>query len=239
MTVNNKPAYLWFVSPTQINMQTPDDTTGPANILVTTAMGSYSGVAMLVAFSPSFLLLDNTHVAGIISRTDGSGAYGGGSYDILGPTGTSLGFKTVAAKAGDRVAIYGVGFGPTNPTVPAGIAFSGAAPATNPVEIRIKNTSVTPGFAGLAWGRTLSDEHYNPTGSWNRRCTASSDRRRRSDPGLRSARSAVIGLRHLHTPPFSFRPCAKSSGSLDGKRRSQLLALVSNLQLELPVLRSS
>jgi hypothetical protein len=40
----------------------------------------------LAEFAPSFLLRDNKHVAGIIPRSDGSGAYGGGTYDILGPT---------------------------------------------------------------------------------------------------------------------------------------------------------
>jgi uncharacterized protein (TIGR03437 family) len=89
-------------------------------------------------------------VAAIILRSDGSGAYGGGSYDILGPTGTSLGYRTVAAKAGDIIELYGAGFGPTNPAVQAGQVFSGAAPTTNPVTLRINNVSVTPAFAGLS-----------------------------------------------------------------------------------------
>jgi uncharacterized protein (TIGR03437 family) len=81
-------------------------------------------------------------VAGIIVRPDG--------YDLLGPTGTSLGYPTVAAKAGDIVELFGTGFGPTNPPVPAGQSFSGAAPTTNPVTIRINNVSVTPSFAGIS-----------------------------------------------------------------------------------------
>ena len=89
-------------------------------------------------------------MAGIIPRSDGSGAYGGGTYDILGPTGNSLGYPTVAAKAGDWVELYGVGFGPTSPVVPAGQLFSGAASTTNPVNVLIKNLSVVPSFAGLS-----------------------------------------------------------------------------------------
>jgi uncharacterized protein (TIGR03437 family) len=81
-------------------------------------------------------------VAGIIVRSD--------SYDLLGPTGTSLGYQTVAAKAGDIVELFGTGFGPTNPTIPAGKAFSGAAPTTNPVTLSINNVTVTPSFAGLS-----------------------------------------------------------------------------------------
>jgi len=89
-------------------------------------------------------------VAGIIPRSDGSGTYGGGSYDLIGPTGTSLGYQTVAAKSGDIIELFGTGFGPTDPAVPAGQAFSGAAPTTNPVTLRINNVSVTPTFAGLS-----------------------------------------------------------------------------------------
>ncbi|HTA67116.1 MAG TPA: hypothetical protein VK776_02515, partial [Bryobacteraceae bacterium] len=104
----------------------------------------------LAQFGPSFFLLDATHVAGIILRSDGSRAYGGGTYDIIGPTGNSLGYPTVGAKAGDVVELFGTGFGPTNPAVLAGQAFSGAAPTTNPVTLSINNVSVTPAFAGLS-----------------------------------------------------------------------------------------
>jgi uncharacterized protein (TIGR03437 family) len=100
--------------------------------------------------SPSFSLLDGKHVAGIILRSNGSGTQGGGTYDIIGPTGSSLGYPTVAAKAGDSVVLFGVGFGPTNPVVLAGQAFSGAAATTNAVSLTINNVSVTPGFAGLS-----------------------------------------------------------------------------------------
>jgi uncharacterized protein (TIGR03437 family) len=149
--INGKAAYLSFVSPGQINLQAPDDTaTGTVPVVVTTANGSTTSTVTLGEFAPSFALLDSTHVAGIIPRSDGSGAYGGGAYDILGPTGNSLGYPTVAAKAGDSVELYGVGFGPTNPSVPAGQVFSGAAATTNTVQLAISGRTVLPSFAGLS-----------------------------------------------------------------------------------------
>jgi uncharacterized protein (TIGR03437 family) len=151
VTINGKSAYLWFVSPGQINLQAPDDsTTGPVPVVVTTASGSATSTVTLAPFAPSFLLLDNKHVAAIILRSDGTGAYGGGTYDIAGPTGTSLGYATVAAKAGDALVLFGVGFGPTSPVVPAGQAFSGAASTTKTVSILINNVSVVPSFVGLS-----------------------------------------------------------------------------------------
>lgn len=150
VTINNKPAYLWFVSPTQINLQAPDDTaTGLVNVTVTTSAGTATATVTLAPHAPSFSLLDGKHVAGILLRSDGSGAYGGGSYDIVGPTGTSLGYRTVAAKAGDALILFGVGFGPTSPFVPAGQSFTGSAPATSATELRINNQVVQPAFAGL------------------------------------------------------------------------------------------
>jgi uncharacterized protein (TIGR03437 family) len=94
----------------------------------------------LAHYAPSFFLLDAKHAAGII--------YGSGA--IIGHTGTSLGYPTVAAKAGDIIELCGTGFGPTDPSVPAGQAYSGAAATTSPVSILINNVSVTPIFAGLS-----------------------------------------------------------------------------------------
>ena len=153
VTIDGKNAYLWYVSPGQINLQVPDDAvTGAVPVVVTTANGIATADVTLAEFAPAFLLLDGKHVAGIIPRPDGSGANGQGvdSYDILGPTGTSLGYPTVAAKAGDIVELFGTGFGPTSPAVPAGQAFSGAAATTNAVNLLINNVRVTPIWAGLS-----------------------------------------------------------------------------------------
>jgi uncharacterized protein (TIGR03437 family) len=135
VTIDGKAAYLWYVSPGQINLQAPNDTrTGSVPVIVTTARGTYQSTVTLARFAPSFSLLDGKHVTGIILRPNGA-------YDLIGP---------VAAKAGDTVELFGVGFGPTDPEVPAGRAFSGAAATTNPVQLTIGGRKVTPSFAGLS-----------------------------------------------------------------------------------------
>jgi uncharacterized protein (TIGR03437 family) len=150
VTIDGKAAYLWYVSPMQVNFQVPDDSkTGSVLVVVSTPSGTATSTVSLEQFAPSFSLFDSKHVAGIIVRSDGSGANGGGSYDFLGPTGNSLGFATVAAKAGDTVELFAVGLGPTTPAIPAGQVPSSAAPTVYPVGILIGNVSVTPTFAGL------------------------------------------------------------------------------------------
>lgn len=166
VTIDSKPAYLWYVSPSQINLQAPDDPTlGTVNVVAQTPRGTATSTVTLAPISPSFSLLDGKHVAGIILRSDGSGAYDTGAYDILGPTGNSLGYATVAAKAGDNVELFGVGFGPTTPQVQAGHAFSGQAATTNTVQLIIGAQPIMPSFAGLSsaglYG-TLSDQPHHP-----------------------------------------------------------------------------
>ncbi|HEX4138655.1 MAG TPA: FG-GAP-like repeat-containing protein [Bryobacteraceae bacterium] len=165
VTVNGKNAYLSLVTPTQINLQAPDDTTtGVVPVTVTNGSGSWTSIVTLGSVSPSFLLLDAKHVAAIIIRSDGSGAYGGGTYDIAGPSGTSLGYRTVAGKAGDSIELYGVGFGPTNPVVHAGQPFSGSASTTNTVQLAIDGIPVTPSFAGLSSAGLYQINLTVPTG---------------------------------------------------------------------------
>ena len=143
VTIDGKPAYLLYVSPTQINLQAPDDTaTGTVPVVVTTPNGTATSTVTLSPVAPAFCLFPQDYVAGIIRRSDGT-------YDTLGPAGNSFGFPTVAAKAGDRVELYAVGLGPTTPAVPAGKAFSGTAPITDSVSLYINNVAVKPAFAGL------------------------------------------------------------------------------------------
>jgi uncharacterized protein (TIGR03437 family) len=143
VTINGKAAYLSYVSPGQINLEAPDDTpTGPVSVVVTTPSGTATATVTLAAYAPSFALVDGKHVAGIITHSDGT-------YNFVGPTGTSLGFPTVAAKAGDVVTVFGVGFGPTNPGVPAGKPFSGSAPTVSQVQLSINNVNIMPSYSGM------------------------------------------------------------------------------------------
>jgi uncharacterized protein (TIGR03437 family) len=150
VTIDGKPAYLWYVSPTQINLQAPDDTaTGPVQVVVTTASGTAASTVTLAPYGPSFSLLgDATHVVAEIATPNGAGAYGGGTYDLLGPSGT-FSFNTRPVKAGETLVLFGVGFGPTAPQVPAGQVFTGAASTTSPVTVTIGGVAANVVFSGL------------------------------------------------------------------------------------------
>jgi uncharacterized protein (TIGR03437 family) len=152
VTINNKQAYLSYVSPTQVNLLAPyDGSAGPVSVTLTNANGTATSTVTLALVSPAFCLLgDGKHAAAIILRSDGSGAFGGGTYDIVGPAGTSLGYKTVPAKAGDNVVFFGVGFGGTNPDVLPFDLFSGAAPASYMIHLTVNGQPLTTTFAGVS-----------------------------------------------------------------------------------------
>lgn len=149
VTIDGIPAYLWYAGSTQINLQVPNDANTNRSVPVVVTVGGQSATSSvnLVNVAPSFSLLDSTHVAAIIVHSDGT-------YDVVGPTGNSLGYATVAAKAGDLVYLYGVGFGPTNPSVPAGqtlqLPAGVTAQTTNTVAVSINGQNVLTGFAYLA-----------------------------------------------------------------------------------------
>jgi uncharacterized protein (TIGR03437 family) len=147
VTINGKNAYLWFVSPTQINFQAPDDTTtGPVPVVVTTPNGTVSSTVSLGSYAPSFSLLNATYPVAIV-LTKGPGNSGQG-YDIIGPVGAFT-FPTRPVNPGETLILYGVGFGPTNPPVNAGAIFSGAAACTTVPEVTVGGVPATVAFAGV------------------------------------------------------------------------------------------
>jgi len=142
VTIDLKPAYVYYISPTQINVLSPADAAvGPVPVQVTYA-GQTSNVlnGTEAAFAPAMFMfspLGGKYVAAV--RSDGQ---------YLGPTNLYPGL-TVPAKAGDVILLYGTGFGPTNPTTNFAQTFSGAPPTANTVTCTIGGVPATVQFAGL------------------------------------------------------------------------------------------
>jgi len=147
VTIDSKPAYLWFVSPTQINLQVPDDSaTGPVSVVVQTPAGTATSTVTLAPVAPAFLLFNAKYPAAIVP-TSGAGNSGSG-YDYIGPAG-GLPFPSRPVKAGEILLLFGVGFGPTTPAVPAGQLFSGAASCVTLPTVTIGGVQAIVSFAGL------------------------------------------------------------------------------------------
>lgn len=138
--VNDKPAFLQYVSASQINVLTPSDTArGSVAVLVTNASGSATASTTLSAVLPGLSVLSN-YVRAV--RSDGAIVNGTGNAET--------GFRVSAAVGqGDVLSLYGTGFGATSSSLADGTVFSGSYPTTNPVTVTIGGVAATVLYAGL------------------------------------------------------------------------------------------
>ena len=123
VTIGGTPAYLSYVSPTQVNALVPSGVaTGAQQLAVKTATGSSNGFVVNVDqaspgfWAPAGLKLGGRQYVGAFFK-DGSGL-------VLPPgavlTGEFAGFPSRPALPGDAIVLYGVGFGPVFPDLPVG-----------------------------------------------------------------------------------------------------------------------
>jgi len=137
-TVNGNDAYVYYVSPSQVNVLTPPDAIpGSVNVVVTNnGISSTPFVAQAQPLSPSFFVFDGTHVA----ATHGNGAY-------IGPLTLYPGLTT-PAQPGETIVIYGNGFGQTSTPVVSGSMTQSGSLSPLPV-ITIGGIQANVRFAGL------------------------------------------------------------------------------------------
>jgi uncharacterized protein (TIGR03437 family) len=127
VTVDGLPAFIYYISPTQLNIIVPDDaTTGDVNVQVSTATGvSDTFTVSKSAIAPALFLFTAVYPAAVHAN----GAY-------LGPPNLFPNANTEPAKPNETILLFGTGFGPTNPPVPAG----NLAPNDAPLQLAVTAT---------------------------------------------------------------------------------------------------
>ncbi|MBN8729002.1 MAG: hypothetical protein J0L64_00565 [Acidobacteria bacterium] len=139
VTVNGRNAFVYYVSPTQINVLTPPDAMqGAVPVVVTAAGGSSSPFTVQAQeLSPAFFTFNGGNYLAA-THADGS---------LLGPA-TLFPGATTPARPGEQVILYGNGFGVTIPPVVSGSASqSGTLPLLPTVSVG--GLLATVQFAGL------------------------------------------------------------------------------------------
>jgi len=147
VTIDGKPAYVYYISPGQVNVQAPNDTAlGQVNIVVTiNGVASAAATAILGTVAPTFFTLDGTYADGVIPVPDGTGSNLTGtpySYDLMGPT-SEFGSLVRAVKKGELVELYTTGFGPASPPVSAGQVITTNTQTIYPATVIIGGVSQT------------------------------------------------------------------------------------------------
>ena len=75
-----------------------------------------------------------------------------GAYAL--PSGAIAGVNSRLAKPGDVITLYGVGFGPVTPAIPAGQLVQQLNSLTMPLQMSLGGVPVIPSYSGLAPGYT-------------------------------------------------------------------------------------
>ncbi len=136
VTLNGQPAFIYYISPVQINLLTPTDLTlsGPVEVEVSNnGLTSASVTVTASALAPAFFLPDGTHVAA--THADGA---------LIGTTGSAT-----PAAPGETIVLYGNGFGATSPPAPNGQILTTPAPLVATPTILIGGMAAQVVFAGL------------------------------------------------------------------------------------------
>jgi len=150
VSVNGKPAYVWYLSPGQLNVQAPEDTaTGNVNITVTNCKATSNPITFARrTLAPGFLAPSNYTASGtqyMVATFASDGA-----YVLNTSTGASLGLNSRPAKPGDLIILYGVGFGDVTSAILPGVIVQQSNALVNPVTISFGSVPATLSYAGLA-----------------------------------------------------------------------------------------
>jgi len=130
--VNGKPAAVEYIQPSQVNIQPPDDTAlGPVQVIVNTAAGA----------TDAFMVNYATFAPGLFPAS--------APYIVAQHADNSYVTAAAPAKPGEVIILWGTGFGPANPAVPAGQVFSGANRLANTVTVLIGGQPAAVDFAGV------------------------------------------------------------------------------------------
>jgi uncharacterized protein (TIGR03437 family) len=149
VTLNGIPAYVNYVSPTQVNIQVPDSiSAGTASLVV-----SFEGV-----IGQAGSLLINTQEPGLLAPASfkvGSRQYVAAVHaatNAFVSSGNIPGIPAAPAAPGETLIFYGTGFGPISNGSVAGLIASGQSTLANSFAMTIGGAPATVNYDGLAPG---------------------------------------------------------------------------------------
>jgi uncharacterized protein (TIGR03437 family) len=141
VTIDGIPAYVSYISPTQINVLAPDDSKiGGVAVQVTTAGQASNSVTFeKLQFWPAFFTIDNgAYVAAL--HLD---------YTLVGTANLIPGVTSRPAQVGETIILYGTGFGPASPPLPTGQLITTPEPLANTVQVTMGGMAAAVTYAGL------------------------------------------------------------------------------------------
>ena len=146
--IGGQAAFVDYISPGQVNAQIPSGVAaGPQPITVMTAVGTSAAYTVTVnpaqpglLAPPSFKLGGTQYVTAMFPD--------GVTYML--PPGAIAGVPSRRARPGDTIVLYGVGFGPVTPNIPAGQTVQQSNTLATPIQIFFGQARATLSYSGLA-----------------------------------------------------------------------------------------
>jgi uncharacterized protein (TIGR03437 family) len=150
VTVNGQPAYVYYVSPGQLNVQVPASVPSGGSVPVIVTTNNQPGPAISLPLKPlaggllappTFLVNGKQYVAAF--HADGT---------TFVSTGNIPGTTAAPAAPGETVIFYGLGFGPVMPSTAsfAGQVAQGQSSITNSVQFKFGSSAGQVVYSGLA-----------------------------------------------------------------------------------------
>jgi uncharacterized protein (TIGR03437 family) len=147
-SIAGQPAFVDYISPTQVNVQLPSNiaTGGPLELTLKNGAVTSASVSITVNATaagllapPSFKVGGNQYV--VAQHLDGT-------YVL--PTGAISGLTSSPAQPGETIVIYGVGFGSVTPNIPAGQLVTESNQLSASFQMLFGKTSAKLPYFGLA-----------------------------------------------------------------------------------------
>ena len=135
VTINGQDAAVYFISPTQVNVQAPALAgVGTYIVRVKNSYGSAEGVVQAQSYAPAFFPFPQAGTSSGTAPVYATAVHTDRFYVLpAGYYGTAVASRP--AKPGDFILLYGTGFGPTIPAVAPGNSFRWIAAHSGPVAI--------------------------------------------------------------------------------------------------------
>jgi uncharacterized protein (TIGR03437 family) len=148
VTIGGQAAFIAYVGPGQVNALVPSNVaTGQQQVTVTTAIGTSTPYTVTVnptaagMLAPGYLNIGGVQYVGALFSD---------YQTFVAPPGAISGYASRRARPGDVIVIFGIGFGPVTPNIPAGQLVPGSDTLTLPLQVFFGSTPATLQYWGLA-----------------------------------------------------------------------------------------
>ncbi len=146
VTVGGKAAFIRYTSPGQVNVQVPETTEGPQQVVVNNTAGSSAAYTATVKtiqpglLAPGLFLVNGKQY--VVAQ------FANGGYVL--PPGTLPGLVTRQAHPGETIVMYGIGFGAVTPATPPGETAVGLTQIMATLQVRIGGAAAQVNYEGMA-----------------------------------------------------------------------------------------